>query len=125
MDTPQLPITTRCEVASGVQHGQIVTDQEITLFPSVPISHPTIMQQSVQRRADGGTLLLVDVLALNRHKRRLEFGLALWPGLVVMQHWFSSGRVVQNQWQVAQFRRAKARRRHAPGQRAEVFDRQP
>lgn len=108
-----------------MQHGQVVTDQEITLLPRMPICHAAIVQQRVQCRANRSALLLVDALTLNRHECCFKLGLALRPGLMVVQHRPPRCGVVQDQGQLAQLGRTEACRRNAPGQRAEVLKREP
>lgn len=107
-----------------MQHGQVVADEEVTLLPRVPVGHAPVVQQRVERVADGGALLVVDALALDADERGLELGLALRPGLVVRQHRAAGARVVEDERQVLQLGRAEARRRHAPRQRAQVVERQ-
>lgn len=84
MNAPQLTIAVPRKRGPGVQHGDVIRDQDISLFPREPQAHPAIIEQPVD---DLDNLLAV---VLDGDLARGEFRLGGIPRLMPSH----AGRVV-------------------------------
>lgn len=120
VNPPQLTITPSREVTPCVHSQDIIRDHEVSLLPRVPVSHPPVMQEAVERGAQGVVVGDGPVLVLDGHVGRVEGRLGLRPGLVVPQARLAGCWVVDDQGQAAQLGRVEGRGAYAPGELAQV-----
>lgn len=86
----------------------------------MPVRHPAVMKEAVERGAQGVVVGDGPVLVLDGHVGRVEGRLGLRPGLVVPQARLAGRRVVDDQGQAAQLGRVEGRGAYAPGELAQV-----
>lgn len=99
-----------------MHRGHIIADEPIPFFPTVPQSHPPIMQETVQ-----------DTTHLSRIWGTLDgnlcwskIGFFLRPGLMVAQAGSVMSKVILNQRQSRHFGLVESGSFHCPGQCAEI-----
>lgn len=117
MYAPQLTVAIPGKGGPGMQHGHIIRDQDVSLFPREPQTHPAVVQQPVH---DLDNLLAV---VLDGDVARGELGLGGVPRLMPSH----AGRVVDGmphyQVQIFDFRVPESVVVHGPLGRLEPVDR--
>lgn len=90
MDSPQLSVTVSSKSGPCMEHGGVVRQQDISLFPFESQADPAIIEQFVNQ--------LHNVLAvvLNRNHTSRELGLGCIPRLVPAHAWSIRLRVADN-----------------------------
>lgn len=70
MNPPQLPISSCGEVTPCVHHQSVITNQDITLLPSIVQRNPTIIENGVNSTAYSSALTRLE--PLDSHFRSIK-----------------------------------------------------
>ena len=110
MNPPQFSLATRPEIAACVHGEHVVTDQQVTLFPCMVISHAPVQEESAQRLADPAAFVLcAGVVDFDMCRFKPRLGLRPW--LVEAKAWLTGCRMINHQWESLENRSIEAARR--------------